>query len=109
MEQQPSSEQSVRLSSRALAHIFSMTVDTFEERRQYPTAYDRELFTSAFNFGIEQLDLEEDDAARMMMTSRGTIRRWTSGDSAPHRVGRASVFSEFLKETNRRIEQESAE
>ena len=110
MEQEPTGEQAVRFSNEALAFIFSKAIESFTElrEREQPAAFSRDLFTHTFNFGVEQLDLSEDDAARMMKTARMTVRRWAEGKSAPHRFGRASVFSEFLKEANRRIE-ESAE
>lgn len=110
MEQQSSSERPVRLSNEALAYIFGKAVESFkefEDREQRPE-FARELFTHTFNFGVEQLDLSVNDAARIMTTSRPGIERWRDGKSAPHPVGRASVFNAFLKETNRRIEHDTA-
>jgi hypothetical protein len=116
MEQEPQSseQQPTRFSNETLAVIFSQTSEGFEEQadpQDNPESARnlRDLFTFAFNFGVDQLDLSEADAARIMKTSKSGIRRWSAGQSAPHPRVRASVFYEFLSEANRRIEQESAD
>jgi hypothetical protein len=105
MEQElhfPERGQDCRFGKKATAFILAKTVEAAQEG-----LVDRETFHGAFNFAVYQLNLDEDTLCRMMKTSRPTVQRWILGHSSPHRVGRASVFQEFLSETNRQIEQES--
>jgi len=58
---------------------------------------DRETFSQTFAAAIRMLELDHGAAARMFKTSRPTISRWESGQSAPHGLGRPAVFRELRK------------
>jgi hypothetical protein len=49
-------------------------------------------FTTLFSRAIDQLGMDDVAAARMLKISRATVSRWSRGDSAPHPLGRPSVF-----------------
>lgn len=53
----------------------------------------REEFTQLFRAIVKASELTHDDFARALRTSRPTIARWVSGESAPHRVGRAPTLA----------------
>jgi hypothetical protein len=65
----------------------------------------RDNFSSVFALAVQILELDQESAARAFKTSRPTISRWMSGQSAPHRVGRPSVFRELSKIAKDRLRQ----
>jgi DNA-binding transcriptional regulator YiaG len=69
---------------------------------------ERELFHRLFVLAIRVLELDQDTAARIMKASRPTVSRWASGQAAPHRVGRSSVFRELRKVANDKLRQHSS-
>jgi DNA-binding transcriptional regulator YiaG len=69
---------------------------------------ERELFHKLFVLAIRVLELDQETAARIMKASRPTVSRWASGQAAPHRVGRPSVFRELRKVANDKLRQHSS-
>lgn len=53
----------------------------------------RDEFTRVFRAIVKASDLPVDDFARELQTSRPTIERWVSGESAPHRVARDATLA----------------
>lgn len=53
----------------------------------------RDEFTRIFSAIVKASDLTVDDFAGELKTSRPTIERWMSGQSAPHRVGRDATLA----------------
>lgn len=49
-------------------------------------------FTKRLNAVIAELDLTDIEVARACKISIGTVHRWKAGESAPHPLGRESVF-----------------
>jgi DNA-binding transcriptional regulator YiaG len=68
----------------------------------------RDAFHTLFVIALRMLELDQDTAARIMKASRPTVSRWMSGQAAPHRVGRPSVFRELRKVANDRLRQHSS-
>lgn len=58
---------------------------------------EREDFHRLFVTAVHVLELDQDTTARIIKTSRSTVSRWMSGHNLPHRVARASVFTELRK------------
>ncbi|MGB8502509.1 hypothetical protein [Mycobacterium sp.] len=68
----------------------------------------RDEFQKLFVLAIRVLELDQDTTAGIMKASRPTVSRWASGQAAPHRVGRPSVFRELHKVANERLRQHSS-
>lgn len=49
-------------------------------------------FMEQLNALIDELSLTDEQVARECKVSLGTVRRWKAGESAPHPLGRESVF-----------------
>lgn len=69
---------------------------------------ERDDFHRLFVLAMRVLELDQDTAARIMKASRPTVSRWASGQAAPHRVGRPSVFRELRKVANDKLRQHSS-
>ncbi len=60
-----------------------------------PNELARDEFTNQFRAAVEGMSWE--DIARACKTSMCTVTRWYYGYSAPHPLGRASVFTALEK------------
>jgi DNA-binding transcriptional regulator YiaG len=61
----------------------------------------REEFTKQFRLVFDESNLSYEDAAAMLKISLPTVKRWYSGDSAPHKLGRDGVIN-ILDKFNRK-------
>jgi hypothetical protein len=68
---------------------------------------EREEFHQLFLTAVRVLELDQDTTARIVKSSRPTVSRWMSGHNIPHRVGRASVFTELRKVASDKLKQHS--
>ena len=57
----------------------------------------REAFSKLFAEAQLLLELDDSELATLFKVSRPTIGRWTRGDSAPHPIGRKSIFTALGK------------
>ena len=67
---------------------------------------ERMKFTKFFNSFLRVFELEEDVVCRELKISKRTFKRWVSGVSTPHPMGRAAIFAalaELVKVPNQEI------
>jgi hypothetical protein len=65
--------------------------------RGFPFEADRSEFSRLFDHAQLVLEIDDLELARILRVSRPTIGRWTRGESAPHPIGRGSVFATLAK------------
>lgn len=72
------------------------------------TAFDaktasREEFTLLFQLAVQSLEMNEEELADLLDTTRSTINRWENGRNVPTRSVRKPVFSALGKEAHKKL------
>lgn len=57
----------------------------------------KDAFCSAFSRARTTLMLSDNELAKVIQISRPTVRRWASGATAPHPIGRKAVLDYLVK------------
>lgn len=77
------------------------------------TAFDpktalREEFTALFQLAIRSLEMNEEELADLLDTTRSTINRWENGRNVPTRSVRKPVFSALAKEAHKKLKRHAS-
>jgi hypothetical protein len=64
---------------------------------------DRGAFSAIVAKCLPLLEVDVDAFASSLGVDRSTVSRWARGISAPHRLGRVSVYSEFARLTDAKL------
>ena len=63
----------------------------------------RPEFTTLFGEAAMALELTDAQLARKFRISRPTVGRWIRGESAPHSLGRKSVFNVLMRDAKEKV------
>lgn len=77
----------------------------FISRLHEPKSLTDSEFQSILINGMEELDLNDEDCARLLDVSRPTITRWRNGSTAPLRAMRRLLYEVLKKEATKRLRQ----
>lgn len=68
-----------------------------------PKTASREDFTALFQLAVQSLEMNEQELADLLDTTRSTINRWENGRNVPTRSVRKPIFSALTKEAYKKL------